>query len=351
MPADNPSVTDPSPSTTADSDETDGNGGVPDNGGGPNTDPTAPPVLLLGPQRDPYLADVLAERGWSGRVALINAGWQERESDDSLLHEIVGGNAVNLKLWQRMQAVWEADPEFADADRERRALLEEMQELYLRSLDHVVNAIIDLAQHTPRHPEVQRAALAEAERIIRDLDTRHLQQVSNVHGAFWERWSPHARPAVAHLRHLIAQELAGAEVTVITGGHVGVLVGALHLFNVAPQITTPVVAWGAGAMALTETVVLFNDRAVHGPTAAEVFSTGVGMIEGIVALPSARARLDLADTRRMAMLARRFAPASLVMLDQREDLLVEHGTQLAPTARLIREDGSLGRATSAGVLP
>lgn len=318
-----------------------------------DADPTAPPVLLLGPQRDPYLADVLAERGWDGRVAVINAGWQEREADDSLLMEQVGSNAVNLKLWQRMQAVWEADPELAEADNERRSLLEEMQELYLRSLDHVVTAIIDLTQHTPRHPLVQRGALADAEQIMRRIDARHLQRVTEVHDAFWERWTPHARPAVARARQLIAEDLDNADVVVMTGGHVGVLVGALHLFNVAPRITTPVVAWGAGAMALTETVVLFNDRAVHGPTAAEVFSTGVGLIRGIVALPSARYRLDLADTRRMALFARRFAPSRLVMLDQREDVLVQHRTDLSAAARLIRDDGSIGRTASAtaGVLP
>lgn len=319
----------------------------------PEPDPSAQPILLLGPQRDPYLGEVLSERGWGGRVAVINAGWQERESDDELLLETVGGNAVNLKIWQRMQAVWEADPELAAADRERRSLLEEMQELYLLALDHTISAIIDLAGHSPRHPSVQRNALADAERIMRDIDARHLQRVTSVHDAFWERWTPHARPAVAWARELISKDLADADVVVMTGGHVGVLVGALHLFNVAPRIHIPIVAWGAGAMALTEKVVLFNDRAVHGPTAAEVFSTGVGMIRGIIALPGARSRLNLADTRRMSLFARRFAPSSLVMLDQREDLLIERSTDLPPNARLIQTDGSVGRLATApaGVLP
>src|SRR5690554_4470007 len=94
-------------------------------------EPARPPVTLLGPQRDPELDRVLASQGLHGRVALVNAGWREREPDDELLSSLAGGDTVNLRLWHRMQEVWEADPEFAEADQRRRAVLEEMQELYL----------------------------------------------------------------------------------------------------------------------------------------------------------------------------------------------------------------------------
>lgn len=314
-------------------------------------DPDAPPVVLLGPQREPTLRQVLDENGWHGRIGLINAGWRERETEDDLLTHLAGGNAVNLRLWERMQQVWEADPQFAEADRARRELLEEMQELYLLALDHVISAIVDIRQHNARHPQVQQVALDDALRIMRRIDARHLDRVMEIHDSFWERWTPHARPAVATFRHRIATELSEVEAVVVTGGHVQVLVGALHLFNVAPQIRTPVVAWGAGAMALTDTVVLFNDRAAHGPAVAEVFSTGVGLIHDVVALPSARQRLDLADSARMGLFARRFAPSALLLLDEGEQVSVEGRTELPPSARLIRKDGSVGRRTPQGVLP
>lgn len=68
-------------------------------------------------------------------------------------------------------------------------------------------------------------------------------------------------------------------------------------------------------MAVTETVVLFHDRVVHGTGGAEVFDHGLALVRGVVALPHARRRLRLGDRRRMALLARRFAPADCLVLD------------------------------------
>lgn len=304
-------------------------------------DPHHPPVTLLGPQRDPVLDQVLGSLGLHGRIALINAGWREREPDDELLATLAGGDTVNLRLWHRMQEVWEADPEFAEADQRRRAVLEEMQELYLLGLDHVVRAIAALHQHTPRTHAVREQAIADAEEIMRDMDQRHLDRVAEVHQRFWARWRPHERPAVAAARAAVSRELAGAQAVVITGGHVGVLVGALHLFNVAPQIRVPVIAWGAGAMALTERVVLFHDRAAHGPTAAEVFSAGVGLVRGVVALPDARSRLDLDNRTRMATLARRFAPAACLVLDAGTRVDLGPDGALPEDAPVLRPDGTV----------
>ena len=50
----------------------------------------------------------------------------------------------------------------------------------------------------------------------------------------------------------------------IAGGHVGELTRVLHLFHVAPYLPARVVAWSAGAMALTDRVVLFHDSSRTG---------------------------------------------------------------------------------------
>jgi hypothetical protein len=304
-------------------------------------EPARPPVTLLGPQRDPELDRVLESLDLHGRIALVNAGWREREPDDELLSSLAGGDTVNLRLWHRMQEVWEADPEFAEADQRRRAVLEEMQELYLLGLDHVVGAITALHQHTPRAHAVREQAIADAEEIMQDMDRRHLERVSEVHQRFWQRWKPHERPAVAGAREAVSRELAEAHAVVMTGGHVGILVGALHLFNVAPQIRVPVIAWGAGAMALTDRVVLFHDRAAHGPTATELFSSGVGLVRDVVALPDARSRLDLDNRPRMATLARRFAPATCLVLDRGARVHVTPDGSLPEDAPVLRPDGTI----------
>ena len=75
------------------------------------------------------------------------------------------------------------------------------------------------------------------------------------------------------------------------------------------------IAWSAGAMALTERVVLFHDYGPEGDTEAEVFDRGLGRVQGIVALPHARRRLRLDDRDRCAVMARRFTDQHCVLLD------------------------------------
>ena len=70
-----------------------------------------PSITLLGPQRRPTLDRVLSSLDVSGPVAVVNAGWQERESDDAEILGLAGGQAVNLRLFARWMHVLEADPE------------------------------------------------------------------------------------------------------------------------------------------------------------------------------------------------------------------------------------------------
>lgn len=302
--------------------------------------PTDSQVTLLGPQRTPQLDKVVEALGLTGPFATVTAGWRDREPDDALLDSLLGGRSVNLRLWQRMQQIWEADPELAEADQQRRRTLEEMQQLYLLGLDHAMAAVSDLRRHTPRDPAVMTTALADAEQIVRDMDARHLSRVAMAYEEFWQRTQPHSRTAVAEARALVAQELDGVEAVVLTGGHVGVLLGALHLFNVAPALSKPVIAWGAGTMALTERVVLFHDRSAHGRAVAETFAAGLGLVKDTIALPSARERLDLGNDFRMAILHRRFAPARCLLLDAGARVRVGRDGRLPAGSPVIGADGT-----------
>jgi hypothetical protein len=98
---------------------------------------------------------------------------------------------------------------------------------------------------------------------------------------------------------------------------VGVLADVLHLFNVAPVLGSgaPVIAWSAGAMALTDRIVLFGDRSPQGPGHAEVYGAGLSVLRDVVLLPHARARLLLDEVARMAVFARRFSPGRCVLLE------------------------------------
>ena len=307
----------------------------------------SPSITLLGPQRRPTLQRVLPALGVEGPVAMVNAGWQERESDDAELAALAGGRAVNLRLFARWMEVLRADPEYAVAEREHRLVLDELQQLYLIRLDHALQAVYAVAARPGGHENTQAMAMEDALAAVRLLDATHLARVGELHGAFYGRWRPEERGTIAGHREEVRRLLATAECLVVAGGHVGDLLRVLHLFHLAPHLPPRVVAWSAGAMALTARVVLFHDRAAQGASLTEVFDAGLGVVPGLVALPHARRRLRTEDPLRMSVLARRLAPATCLVLDDGVRVARGPDASLPPAARVIDPDGRITEGTAA----
>jgi hypothetical protein len=298
-------------------------------------------VTILGPQRRPTLDQVTRTLDADARIAVVTAGWQERETDDEELRSILAGRAVNLELHSRWLDVLERDREFAQAESEHRAVLDELQQLYLVQLDHALRAMYGVAQRAGARPRATRAALDDAMAVVRLVDERHVVRVAAAHREFYAAWRPQERPVVAPHRESVRALLESASGLVVAGGHVGVLVRVLHLFHIAPFLPERVVAWSAGAMALTERVVLFNDRAPQGPAHAEIYDEGLGLIAEVVFLPHARRRLNIDDLTRMSVLATRLAPALCVVLDDGTRVDLSADGHLPPGARVIGPDGRI----------
>jgi hypothetical protein len=302
---------------------------------------------LLGPQRRPTLDRVLSSLGVGGPVAVVNAGWQERESDDAEILGLAGGQAVNLRLFARWMTVLQADPEYAEAEREHRLVLDELQQLYRIRLDHALQALYAVTARGGGHAAVEATALEDALAAVRLLDATHVARVQELHDAFYGTWRLEERGAIAGHREEVRCLMSSAECLVVAGGHVGELVRVVHLFHLAPHLPPRVVAWSAGAMALTPRVVLFHDRVAHGASLTEVFDAGIGVIPGLVLLPHARRRLRTDDLLRMSVLARRFAPASCVVLDDGVRVDLGPGGSLPPGARLVDEEGRIVEGAAA----
>jgi len=108
-----------------------------------------------------------------------------------------------------------------------------------------------------------------------------------------------------------------------------------------------VIAWSADAMALTDRIVLFHDRAPQGPGHPEVYGSGLGVLRNIVPLPHARARLLLDDAPRMAVFARRFAPARCILLENGTRVDTDSDGTCPPGTRVLAEDGRVTSLESA----
>lgn len=323
--------------------------------------PAEPRITLLGPQRDPSLHETVRSLGLKGRrFATISAGWRDRESETDILDHELGGNTINLGLWRLMQQLWEADPELERVDRERRMVLTEMQDLYVIGVQQAHEAIRRIRAREAGDPRVQEMALQDVVGIMHELDERHCRRVAELHQEFYATHEPHHRQAVVEARFLVGNRLAECEAVVITGGHVGVLLGAMHIFNLAPALAAPsvptedgdqpapsiyrpIIAWGAGAMALTERVLLFYDDSVITPGVSEMLMDGLGLTRGLVALPSASQRLEIKDRTRMASLHQRCAPRLPLVLDPKAQVTLTARGEVPTGARVVSPTGKVVR--------
>ncbi|MEC7726080.1 MAG: hypothetical protein VYD05_11235 [Planctomycetota bacterium] len=275
-------------------------------------------AIVLGPQRHaPSLKAAVDDLvDGDAPVALVTAGWEEREAEDEELREHVGRPVENLSVWERVERIFAADPRLLDAMRARHATLRRAQELYRLRLEGLMGPAVELLRGPGEDPWVE-AEQQDAWELVGRLDRQHMARVAEIHDEFEQRVRPSERPAVQAERAAVEAQLAGAACLLVAGGHIGVLLHRLRLFDVCGLWgDRPTVAWSAGAMALTERIVLFHDSPPQGSSYAEVMEAGFGRLPGFVALPHARARLQTDDRVRMQLLSRRFAPAICGLLDQ-----------------------------------
>jgi hypothetical protein len=275
-------------------------------------------AVLLGAQRfDPTLGSTVSMHGITGRFAMITAGWQERELEDEELAQHLGGDAVNLRLHARGTELFAKDPELHKAHRERQVLLRHLQEIYRIRLDHASSAEQEVMHYDM--PERMRDEVRDTSiEAIKALDAWHLEKCANVREEFDVRMKLDERDELQRHREEIAKSLEGCVAIAIAGGHVALLVNRLFLFNLHKLIgDRAVFAWSAGAMAITDRIVLFHDDPPQGHIARQVLDVGLGIVPKTVVFPNPERRLDMKATERIATLARRFAPATCLVLPDR----------------------------------
>ena len=275
------------------------------------------PVVWLGPQRfRPRVAESLEQLGVDGRVAVITAGWEEREQEIEDLDRHLGGRSIPLGInvhWERMLA---ADEDLRLELNELRTRLRNLQELYQYRLGFAIEPAREMLSRKGSG-EALLAARRSAIRALRTLDAGHLRSVDRVLRSFEERLEPLHRPAVRLEREAIAESLSQCAAVAIAGGHVGILLHRLRLLGLNELWgELPIVAWGAGAMVLAPRIVLFHDRPPQGAGNAELLGHGLARVQGAIALPDPRQRLILDNRVRVSLLARRFSPDRCVGLDE-----------------------------------
>ena len=296
-------------------------------------------TVLLGPQRFLTTAGtVVRSVAPEGPVATVTAGWEDRESADGELDEVMEGRSRNLHLYGRLSDVLASDEHFATEALAHRDAMDELAGLYSLRLQRALDSVYAVARR-PARPAVAEAAFADAVRGVRDIDEWYLRTVDQLYGELEAAASPEASEPIARHRHEVAELLRDAAVVAIAGGHVGILLRCLRLFAVDPPPELPVVAWSAGAMALTERVVLYNDRGPQGVQGAEVWDRGTGRVRDVVAMPHARRRLRLDDAVHARVFVRRFEPAVCLLLDDGTQVEIGADGSVPEDARVLTDSG------------
>lgn len=311
---------------------------------------SASTVVVLGPQRlSPTLRDAVAELpGFDlagAHYAVVTAGWEEREGEHRELAEHLGGHTTNLDLRDRAEDVFRRDPEFFQAFLAHNGQRKQVQEFYRVRLAHQLDAARELLTRNRAHDDPELIAQAQEQAIedVRQLDTQHTEDLRELQQKFEQTWQPLERDAVAEHRLELSRIVGDSSALCVAGGHVVILLNRLRLFGVVPMVgPRPIVCWSAGAMALSERVVVFHDHPPQGAGNAEVLEVGLGVFRGLVPLPHARRRLRLDDPVRVGLFARRFGPAMCAVLEQgtRVDWDGEHWSAGAGTERLM-ENGEV----------
>lgn len=306
--------------------------------------------LLLGPQRpNVTLAGALARSGLGdATVAVISAAWQEAEGDIDDIRRVTTSPLTDLRLYHRAEALFAADATLHEAYRQRQDQLKEQQRLYrlrLRQLMIAARATLNSEGDPAMLAAERRHAISQ----LRALDRHHLRQVDKINGRYDNLISTATNAQLAEQVAAIKEALSAVETVLITGGNIVVLLNRLRLFGLDTLLQDKnIVAWSAGAMALTERIVLFHDRLPQGRRDAEVLGRGLGLLPGIVLLPDAERRLRMRDELRVGLFDRRFSPAICMTLENGSLLLYEGRTLVESEAsKRMTRGGTFKRVRSA----
>ena len=298
--------------------------------------------VLLGPQSPlPNLAEAVSNAGLpDGPLAVISAAWQEAEGDIDEIGNLLGRQVEDLYLYRRGEGLTAGDSELAAAARLRQDKLIDQQRMYrmrLKQLSIAARHMLNAEGDSEMIAAEQRHAIAQ----LRALDRHHLHRSESIWRDFNNAHNADSHPILARHAEEVGEIIDRCAGVVITGGNVAVLLNRIRLFGIDRLLDgCNLVAWSAGAMALSERVVLFHDRSPEGRRDAEVLGAGCGVIPGHVFLPNTQQRLRTGDRLRVGLLCRRFSPDSCIALDPGAELRFDAAElSYANSVKRLKHDG------------
>lgn len=298
--------------------------------------------ILLGPQTPAANVRHAVELAdCEGPVVVITAGWRDSEGDIDELQDHLGVQLQDLMLYHRADEIYLREPKLRELKRERQDKLRELQSLYRIRLKATISAARELLR-TTGNPEVLHGEQNEAIMQIHALDQHHLRRIIAIHNDYDIHRKLLEIPTATAAHQQIHEKVKNAGLVLIAGGHVAVLLNRLRMFRLGDLLAQKtVIAWSAGAMALSDRIVLYHHRAPQGTVDAELLDAGLGIVNDMVLLPDAKYRLAWNSRKRLSLFSRRFAPARCCTLDNGSMIHIKGGEPVSVSnAFVVTRDGS-----------
>lgn len=283
-------------------------------------------LILLGPRPEQASFETaLSQLNVSRPVALITAGWETDEQEDSELKQAVGVECINLNLFGRTEQLFADDPELIQTLQARQDELRHLRNAYKDRLNHQLKAarqIIRRKEHLIDLDDERESAID----MVRRLDRQYFVRTSQIIDRYEASLQTANRPLVVAHRREISDVLNRVNAILISGGHVAIILNRLKIFGILEsQSALPIIAWSGGTMALADQIVFFHDSPPQGAGNPEVLRAGMGLFHDILPLPDAKTRLHLNDQARVELFARRFDRFECVILDEQTILERKNG--------------------------
>lgn len=285
-------------------------------------------IHVLGPQTpDANLTHAVNLFCPQGDLAVISAGWRYEECELQELQRTLGRKIRHIPLYEWFDALGSVEPELSGLHRMRQRRILDYKKVYQINLDATMESWIAIQRLHRSNPNTFAKDEREACKQVQAVDRQCLKRLGEIKKDFSAILKPWTHESAMPLYDQIITTLQRCSGLIITGGHVAILRNRLAFFGLEELLTNFILdgnhifTWSAGAMCLTDQIVLFHDAPPWGKGRTEILDTGMGLLPRTVFLPNATKRLNLQDPYRIERFARRFSPNLSICLESGSHLI------------------------------
>jgi hypothetical protein len=308
-------------------------------------------IHILGPQMPiPNIANVLNSHCRKGPIAVISAGWRYEEGEIQALTRDIQREVYHLPIYEWFDELGAIEPELAGLHRMRQRRIKAYKKVYQLQLRSALEVWEQTRFLYKKKGAIYDQDEQEACQHVRNIDDGCITRLEEIREDFSALHQPWLHETAIPLFERIAYTFSQCSGIILTGGHVPVLrnrlyfFGLEHLLREALDEGRQIFSWSAGAMTLTDRIVLYYDDPPLGIRHPEILDTGLGLINDTIFLPHASSRLKLSEPERIERFARRFHPATCICLENGAHIIYdEDGVEdlsIARTAFRLSQEGT-----------